>query len=122
MDDFDSTPHCVICGHSGRGEAAAFHMTHGIVVWLCPAHRQPRFLRRKRGRVFAERLHAAWLSAGRATRRHIAALAAHQRRVTPEPAARERPGSYAWPKLRRTAEERFVHALERLLDGFAATR
>jgi hypothetical protein len=102
------TPHCVICGHRGRGEAQLFHMTHGIAVWLCSAHRDPQFLRRRHGRVFAERLHVAWLSAGRATKKQPNALEAHIRRMNPLPPQREQPGSYSWPDLRAIAEARFA--------------
>ena len=102
------SPHCVICGHGGRGEALPFHMTHGIAVWLCVIHRAPRFLRRRRGRIFTERLHAAWLSAGRATKKQLNALDAHMRRMNPTPPKRDQPGSYSWPQLRALAEERFA--------------
>jgi hypothetical protein len=102
------TPYCVICGHGGRGMARPFHMTHGIAVWLCSTHGDPRFLRRERGRVFAERLHAAWVSAGRATKKHLNALEAHIRRMAPESPTRGLPGSYSWPDLRELAEARFA--------------
>lgn len=108
MDWDTPTPHCVICGHCGRGAAQLFHMTHGIAVWLCPPHRDPRFLRRRRGRIFAERLHAAWLSAGRATAKQLNALDAHIRRMNPVPPKRSQPGSYSWPDLREIAEARFA--------------
>lgn len=119
----DPIAHCVICGHPGRGDATPFHMTHGIAVWLCPVHRTPPFLRRRRGRVFTERLHAAWLSAGRVTSRHLKSLESHRRRMTPDPPKRDRPGSYAWPQLRETAEARFAageepDAVIRDLRGF----
>ena len=83
-------------------------MTHGIAVWLCSSHGDLRFLRREGGRVFAERLHAAWVSAGRATKKQVNALEAHIRRMNPEPATRDRPGSYSWPDLRELAEARFA--------------
>lgn len=107
---FDREPQvwCVLCGHGGRGPAAEFHMTHGVTVLLCAAHRHPRFLRRKGGRVFVERLHAAWHAAGSATQKRLRALAAHCKRVRPDPPERPRPGSYAWPRLRELAEQRFA--------------
>ena len=83
-------------------------MTHGIVVWLCPTHLDLRFLRRRSGRIFTERLHAAWLSAGRATKKQLNALEAHIRRINPAPAQRDQPGSYSWPQLRQLAEARFA--------------
>lgn len=99
---------CVLCGHGGRGTPAEFHMTHGVSVWLCRSHRSPAFLRRRRGRVFAGRLEAVWRAAGTATRRRLAALDAHRRRMRGRPATRPAPGSYAWPLMRREAEERFA--------------
>ena len=100
--------HCVICGHAGRGAASLFHMTHGVRVWLCDTHRHPRFLRRRNGRIFAERLEAAWDAAGAATVRRLQALATHLRRMDPEPVKPDLPGSYSWPMLRQLAEERYA--------------
>lgn len=108
MADASNSPYCVICGHTGRGLAAEYHLTHGVRVWLCGTHRDPRFLRRRRGRVFADRLEAAWRAAGAATVRRLQALTAHRRRMTPDPPQRDRPGSYAWPFLRQEAEDRFA--------------
>lgn len=110
MSIFDDTAGavCVLCGHRGRGEAAPFFMTHGVAVWLCPSHRSPTFLRRRRGRVFTERLATIWHAAGVATARRLAALDAHRRRMRPQAQQRGRPGSYSWPKLRQEAEARFA--------------
>lgn len=99
---------CVLCGHGGRGAAALFHMTHGVAVWLCRVHGDPRFLRRKRGQVFVERLAAVWRAAGAETKRRLAALDTHRTRMHPGPPVRDRPGSYSWPNLRAMAEERFA--------------
>lgn len=108
MPTTEQSERCVLCGHAGRGDVAPFHMTHGIAVLLCRAHREPRFLRRRRGRIFTERLHAAWRAAGAVNQRRLSALATHQRRMHPAPPKRRRPGSYAWPNLRRLAETRFA--------------
>lgn len=102
------TPMCAICAGPGEGIRAEHHMTHGIVVWLCESHRSAEFQRRRAGRDFVASLGAIWKAAGSVTRRHQKALNAHLRRVRPEPATRERPGSYAWAELRREAERRFA--------------
>lgn len=58
---------CALCGHTGRGEAAELHLTHGVSVWLCPPHRSPAFLRRRCGRTFTARLEAIWRASNIAT-------------------------------------------------------
>jgi hypothetical protein len=103
-----ATPPCVICGRGGRGRRTRHHLTHGVSVWLCPAHAAPTFMRRRGGTTFTERLGAAWVAAGATTARRSAALDAHLRRVRSATPARHRPGSYAWPAARREAERRFA--------------
>ena len=75
------TPACA--GTGGRGETAEHHVAHGVSVWLCPPHRTPAFLRRRCGRTFTARLEAIWHANGMATRRRLAALHAHRRRMNP---------------------------------------
>jgi len=99
---------CALCGHGGRGDVAQHHLTHGVTVWLCGPHRSPGYLRRRRGRTFTDRLEANWRANGTATRRRIAALHTHRRRITHPATARPAPGSYAWPNLRKEAERRFA--------------
>jgi len=106
--DAAAAPPCVICGRGGRGRRTRHHLTHGVSVWLCDTHRRDSFLRHRSGRTFADRIDAAWAAAGATNARRAAALAAHLRRVRPEPATRSRPGSYAWPAARREAERRFA--------------
>jgi hypothetical protein len=119
-------PPCVVCGRAGRVATTAFHMTHGVTVWLCPPHRTTDYLARRAGRTFAERLDRAWRAAGALTRRREAALATHRRRVRPEPPIRTRPGSYSWPELRAEAETRFAagqdpqHVIRELRRRYAA--
>ncbi len=82
-------------------------MTHGVVVWLCPVHGAPEFLRRRKGRTFVERLTAIWKAAGSFTQRRAAALDGHRARMIGPPSA-DPPGSYSWPDLRLEAEARFA--------------
>ena len=37
-------PPCAICGHGGRALREQRHLTHGISVWLCDAHRSEAFM------------------------------------------------------------------------------
>jgi hypothetical protein len=77
-----------------------------VAVWLCPAHASPEFQRRRAGRDFARTLWEAWRATGSLTRRRERALDAHLARVQRRGGARPRPGSYAWPRLRRELEAR----------------
>jgi hypothetical protein len=75
-------PLCLICmGRAGVGEPSCISLK--VSVWLCGAHRSPEFLRRRAGRDLVVSLQRAWEASGQA-----------------------RPGSYAWPELRREAERR----------------
>ena len=53
-------------------------------------------------------LAAVWDAAGCLTATRQRALRAHLERIARLAHARELPGSYAWPGLRREAEERFA--------------
>lgn len=86
----------------------SYHLTHGIVIELCRIHRADEFLRRREGRAFTDRLRSVWAANGVLTTRRADALRTHHRRIRPAPAERQRPGSYAWPELRRHAEARFA--------------
>lgn len=100
-------PPCLICMGPGRGQRELVHMPHGVSVWLCGAHRSPEFLTRRAGRDLVASLVRAWGAAGCLTRARHRALDAHRDRLT-RPPGRARPGSYAWPELRREAEGRFA--------------
>jgi hypothetical protein len=100
-------PVCAICDGPGQGERALFHMTGGVKVWLCAAHRSPEFLTRRAGRDLAASLLRIWRATGSLNARRSAAVGAHLQRVG-EARRRARPGSYAWPDLRDEAERRFA--------------
>ena len=100
-------PMCAICAGPGEGGRERWQLTHGVSVWLCAMHRSSAFLTRRAGRDFAGSLGAVWSAAGCLTGRRSRALGAHLERVRGA-RPRERPGSYAWPALRREAEARFA--------------
>ena len=100
-------PPCLICMGPGRGSGPS-SFPYGFSVWLCAAHRSVEFQTRRAGRDFAATLARAWAAAGCLTRARHRALDAHRARFVGEPPARERPGSYSWPELRREAERRFA--------------
>jgi hypothetical protein len=102
------TPPCAVCGQFRTGQRARHHLTHGVSLWLCDAHRADAYLSRDGGRDFVARLSAVWAASDGLTSRRRKALRAHLRAVVGVPAARELPGSYSWPALRREAERRFA--------------
>jgi len=101
-------PPCAICGHRGHSDRVPHHLTHGLVTWLCRAHRSEAFLARRSGLEFTERLAAVWAASGVLTKRRQEALEAHLRAVRKGAADHQKPGSYSWPLLRREAERRFA--------------
>lgn len=101
-------PPCAICGHRGHEDRAPHYLTHGLVVWLCHAHRGEAFLKQRSGHEFTDRLSAAWAACGVLTARKQQALEAHIRTIRQVAVNRQKPGSYSWPLLRREAELRFA--------------
>jgi hypothetical protein len=99
---------CVVCGHGGRGQARVRFLPHGIHVWLCAAHGTVGFMTRDGGREFARRLQVRWQSSEEFGPRRRASLSAHLERVRRLGGALDKPGSHAWPRLRREAERRFA--------------
>src|SRR5262249_54653911 len=99
-------PPCAICAGPGRGERAELELGHGISVWLCAAHRAPDFLTARSGRDLVVSLIAVWEASGCLTQRRHRALDAHLAAIRRKATARARPGSYAWPELRRAVERR----------------
>jgi hypothetical protein len=99
-------PLCALCLAPTRERRSQLHLTHGVAVWLCPAHASPEFQRRRAGRDFVRTLGEAWRATGALTRRRERALEAHLARVQRRGGRRPRPGSSAWPRLRRELEAR----------------
>jgi hypothetical protein len=101
-------PPCLICAGPGEGPRAQLHMTHGVTVWLCEGHRTPAFLIRRAGRDLAASLGALWSGAGCFTAPPAQGARRSPAAGAPAAGGCARPGSYAWPELRREAERRFA--------------
>ena len=97
-------PVCAICVDRTRGKTQRIQLTHRVSVWLCSDHASTQFQTTRSGRDFVATLAAVWKANDCLTIARSKALAAHlesQRQPKPQ---RPRPGSYAWPDLRRTVE------------------
>jgi len=103
-----TNPPCAICADHTRDRTVALPLTHGITVWLCERHASPEYQMCRDGLELTETLERLWRAHGCLTAARRRALASHLALVTREPAARARPGSYAWPDLRRAAEAEFA--------------
>jgi hypothetical protein len=112
------SPVCAICLDRTRGRTLIRELTHGVKLSLCEGHHSVAFMRRNAGRDFAVTLMRTWGAHGCLTRARARALDAHLRaiRTMGATARRARPGSYAWPRLRREAEACFARG-----DGILAT-
>lgn len=102
-------PVCALCAGPGSGSVSAHHLTHGVSVFLCSAHRSDAFQRRRGGRDFVDELAGMWSASGCLSPRQRRALAGHVTKIARANApARLLPGSYSWPVLRAEAERRFA--------------
>jgi hypothetical protein len=98
-------PVCAICVDRTRGKTQKLQLTHRVSVWLGHDHASPTFQTRRSGRDFATTLAAVWKANDCLTIARSKALAAHlERQRGAEQPQRPRPGSYAWPDLRRAVE------------------
>jgi hypothetical protein len=100
-------PVCAICAERTRGRTELVELGYGVSVHLCQGHASREFQTQRSGRDFVLTLQRLWQAHGcltvarhNALRRHLAACSGE--------AARPRPGSYAWPALRRDAERAFA--------------
>lgn len=114
---------CAICLDRTRGKTFERELTHGVRIWLCEGHHSVAFLRSNAGRDFAVTLMRTWRAHGCLTRARARALDHHVRtvRALGRAVVRRRPGSYAWPRLRRDAEACFARG-ERVLTTIARLR
>ena len=102
-------PVCALCAGPGSGSVAEHHLTHGVSVFLCSAHRSEAFQRRQGGRNFVDELAGMWTASGCLSPRHRRALSSHVTRIARAKAISQAlPGSYSWPVLRAEAERRFA--------------
>jgi hypothetical protein len=111
-------PICAICLDRTRGRTLQRELTHGVRIWLCEGHHSVEFMRANAGREFAVTLLRIWRAQGCLTRSRSRALEVHINavRALGRTVLRPRPGSYAWPRLRREAEECFARG-----DGVLST-
>ena len=98
---------CAICVERTRGKTRAVELGYGVAVHLCQGHASHEFQTQRNGRDFVLTLERLWKAHGcltvarsNALRRHLAMCSGAE--------ARPRPGSYAWPALRREAEAAFA--------------
>lgn len=103
------SPLCAICLDRTRGKTFPRELAYGVKIWLCDGHHSIEFMRSNTGRDFATTLLRIWQAQGCLTRARGKALEWHLRAVrTLGRQVRARPGSYAWPRLRREAEDAFA--------------
>jgi hypothetical protein len=100
-------PVCMICIDRTRGKTQLVRLGYGVSVWLCTAHASTQFQRQRNGRDFARTLLGVWQASGCLTAARHKAVQAHLTSLTIHP-ARPRPGSYAWPELRRSLEHDYA--------------
>jgi hypothetical protein len=99
-------PVCAICVERTRGRTTRVALGYGVYVCLCEYHSAAEFQCRRGGRDFVLTLQRLWEAHGCLTSNRRRALEAHLERMRGH-RARSRPGSYAWPELRREAEMLF---------------
>jgi hypothetical protein len=101
-------PVCAICVDRTRGKTQRLQLTHRVSVWLCTDHANPAFQTRRSGRDFVSTLAGVWKANDCLTTARSNALAAHLQRLRDPRPPRPRPGSYAWPELRRDVERAYA--------------
>jgi hypothetical protein len=100
-------PVCAICVDRTRGRTQRVQLSHRVSVWLCAGHASPAFQAQRGGRDFVRTLAGVWRASDCLTAARSRALAAHLERLADHP-SRPRPGSYAWPELRRELEDGYA--------------
>src|SRR5207245_2405355 len=96
-------PVCAICVDRTRGKTQRVGFGYGVEVWLCAGHASAAFQRQRSGRDLVLTLTELWRANGCLTVARRKAMDAHVASLKPRP-QRPRPGSYAWPRVRATAE------------------
>jgi hypothetical protein len=100
---------CAICVERTRGRTQLLRLPYGVSIWLCADHASHEFQTQRNGRDFVLTLHRLWHAHGCLTAARGKALNAHTAALRERSADRMRPGSYAWPELRRQVEARFAN-------------
>jgi hypothetical protein len=99
---------CAICVDRTRGKTQRVQLTHRVAVWLCADHASHEFQTRRSGRDFVTTLHRIWKANDCLTVARDRALTSHLDQLRGARHQRPRPGSYAWPELRRRLERRYA--------------
>jgi hypothetical protein len=100
-------PVCAICVDRTQGRTEVIRLGYRVAVWLCPGHASQAFQTMRGGRDFVGTLMGVWRANGCVTQARHRALDAHLSQLRAHP-PRRRPGSYAWPDLRRCLEARYA--------------
>jgi hypothetical protein len=100
-------PVCAICVDRTRGRTEEIRLGYRVTVWLCPGHAAQAFQTKRGGRDFVRTLMGVWQANGCMTAARHRALDSHLAQLRAHP-PRQRPGSYAWPDLRRRLEARYA--------------
>jgi hypothetical protein len=101
-------PVCAICVDRTRGRTEEIRLGYRVTVWLCPGHSDRAFQTRRGGRDFVRTLMGVWQANGCMTAARHRALDAHLNQLRARQ-PRSRPGSYAWPELRRRLEAHYAN-------------
>ncbi len=98
-------PRCICCFPANRA-GQVVPLRYGVQLVLCAEHRDPAWIAGRNGRDFLASVGATMTSFGLSHRRYGLALASFVREVVGRgrQPARPRPGSYAWPGVRASAE------------------
>ena len=99
---------CCICVDRTRGRTQKLVLGYGVEIWLCKPHASPEFQRQRGGRDFELTLMRLWRANGCWNIARQKALQAFTAAREENKRAHHRPGSYAWPDLRRHAEQAFA--------------
>ena len=99
---------CCICVDRTRGRTQKLILGYGVEIWLCKAHASPEFQRQRNGRDFELTLMRLWQAHGCWTLARQKALKAFANALQAAKQPRPKPGSYAWPDLRRRAEQAYA--------------
>jgi hypothetical protein len=100
-------PVCAICVDRTRGRTEEIKLGYRVTVWLCPGHASQAFQTKRSGRDFVRTLIGVWQANGCLTQARHRALDAHLNQLRGRPPC-PRPGSYAWPDLRRRLEAHYA--------------
>jgi hypothetical protein len=100
---------CCICVERTRGNTQKLVLGYGVEIYLCKPHASTEFQRQRNGRDFELTLIRLWQAHGCWTLARQKALKAFAAAREEAKQPRHKPGSYAWPDLRRHAEQAYAN-------------